>query len=194
MTLKYDSFVGELWSKYPALASRQGTPESDLLVSEFQDFVKAGYLNFKAGKKSLYRISRMLERQALKNSAPLLAAFEREGLYKYAQKRYEEMVQRLPKAWIIGDFNNPHLAQNLPPTATVVSCVGTNLVYVWAVITRGPVGPMGLVAEELPNGDFKGFFTISPPLIRYTISKISESLGVSIDIEKDEHSFDHGGY
>ncbi len=100
----------------------------------------------------------MLEKYAMKNGTPLLATFESESLYKYVEDRYIEMLKAIPKAWIIGNFNNPFLAQSLPETTEVLSCVGTNISDMWMVITRGQHGAFGLVAEDIGDGKFRGFF------------------------------------
>lgn len=194
MELKYTSFIDEVWSKFPALAKRDPTDDSDLMSWSLDDFINAGYTNFKTGRKPLYRLSVMLEKYAMKNSAPLLATFETESLYKYVEDRYIEILKHLPKTWIVGNFNNPFLAQNLPETAEVISCVGTNISDMWMVITKGQHGAFGLVAEDIGDDRFRGFFSISPMVIGKAVQTINETLRTGIDLSKDEWTPKNGSY
>ena len=65
MELKCTSFIDEVWSKFPALAKRDPTDDSDLMSWSLEDYINAGYTNFKTGRKSLYRLSFMLEKYAM---------------------------------------------------------------------------------------------------------------------------------
>jgi hypothetical protein len=78
------------------------------------------------------------------------------------------------------------LAQNFPENAKTISCNGTNLVTVWAVITKGPAGPMGLVAEEMGDRNFKGFFSVAPKIVQESIDQINYILREDININKVE--------
>lgn len=194
MELKYSSFIDEVWSKFPALTKREPTDDSDLMNWSLDDYINAGYTNFKTGRKPLYRLSFMLEKYAMKNSTPLLATFESESLYKYVKDRYVEILKNVPKTWIVGNFNNPFLAQNLPDTVEVISCVGTNISDMWMVITKGEHGAFGLVAEDIGDGRFRGFFSISPMVIGKAVQTINETLRVNIDLSKNEWTSKHGSY
>ena len=110
--------------------------------------------------------------------------FENESLYKYVEDRYIEILKKVPRAWIIGNFNNPFLAQNLPNTVEVISCVGTNISDMWIVITKRSTGVFGLVAEDVGDNNFRGFFSISPMVIRKTIENICTTLKVDIGLAK----------
>ena len=94
------------------------------------------------------------------------------------------MLDQLPKAWIIGDFKNSYLAPNPPPAAEVISCDGTNIANMWIVLTKGETGPFGLVAENIGDGMFRGFFSISPTVIGTVVQNISEQLKTPIDFSK----------
>ena len=194
MELKYKSFMDEVWSKFPPLAKRAPIDESDMMVWSLDDYINAGYVNFKTGRKSLYRLSVMLEKYAMKNSTPLLATFESESLYKYVEDRYVEVLKNVPKTWIVGNFNNPFLAQNLPKTVEVISCVDTNISDMWITVTKGEHGAFGLVAEDIGDGVFRGFFSISPMVVGKAIETINETLRVKIDLSKKEWTSKHGGY
>lgn len=54
----------------------------------------------------------------------------------------------------------------------------------WIVISKGPAGPMGLVADELADGRFRGFFSIAPDILQRTIDIINYTLREDIDINK----------
>ena len=194
MELKYTSFLDEVWSKFPGLSKRDPTDESDLMSWSLEDYINAGYVNFKTGRKPLYRLSFMLEKYAMKNSSPLLATFETESLFKYVEDRYMEILKKVPKTWIVGSFNNPFLAQNLPETAEVISCVGTSISDMWMVITKGEHGSFGLVAEDIADGRFRGFFSISPMVVGRAVQTINEILKSSIDLSKKEWDSKQGGY
>ena len=43
---------------------------------------------------------------------------------------------------------------------------------------------MGLVAEEIEDGKFKGFFSISPGIVKESISLINQTLKVNLDVTK----------
>ena len=55
----------------------------------------------------------------------------------------------------------------------------------WIVVTKRDTGPFGLIAEEIGDGQFRGFFSISPMVIGNAIKSISEQLKVSIDFSKN---------
>jgi hypothetical protein len=52
----------------------------------------------------------------------------------------------------------------------------------WIVVTKGPKGPFGLVAEDIGEGQYRGFFSYSPTIISKIIENISYKLKVKIDI------------
>lgn len=184
MSEKYTSFIDEVWSSYPALSKRDFTDESELKSWSLEQYIAAGYINFRTDRKTLYKLSMMLENFAVKNKVPLLATFENESLYKYVEDRYTEILKKVPRTWIIGNFNNPFLAQKLPNTVEVISCVGTNISDMWIVITKRSTGVFGLVAEDVGDNNFRGFFSISPMVIRKTIENISTTLKVDIGLAK----------
>ncbi|AJW70663.1 hypothetical protein NADRNF5_0971 [Nitrosopumilus adriaticus] len=183
MSVQYNSFLDELWNEFPGLSEKEITDITDHnLLWTLEEYIKAGYVNFKTDRKELYRLSILLENFAVKNNSPLLATFETEKRYKYVEDRYIEILQKIPKSWIIGNFNNPFLAKQPPKNAQVVSCDGTNISDMWIVVTKNSTGPFGLLAENMGDGQYRGFFSISPPLIQKAIEKISKSLRISIEI------------
>ena len=54
----------------------------------------------------------------------------------------------------------------------------------WIVISNGPGGPMGLAADELVDGSFRGYFSIAPKIVQTTIDIINQTLKEDIDINK----------
>ncbi|NNL59156.1 MAG: hypothetical protein HKP31_06825, partial [Nitrosopumilus sp.] len=166
MAQEYDSFMDDIWSQFPALKETKITDITDHnLLWTLTEYIKAGYVNFKTGRKELYRLSILLENYAVKNNVPLFATFETSKRYKYVEDRYTEILSKIPKAWVIGDFNNPSLAPQPPGSTEVVSCDGTNVSDMWIVVTRGPDGPFGLVAENMGDGQYRGFFSYGPLII-----------------------------
>ncbi|KAF6247363.1 hypothetical protein C6990_02535 [Nitrosopumilus sp. b3] len=183
MTSEYDSFLEELWSEFPGLSEKEITDITDHnILWTLDEYIKAGYVNFKTGRKELYRLSILLENFAVKNNVALFATFETEKRYKYVEDRYLEILEKIPKAWIIGNFNNPFLAQQPPKNSEVISCDGTNISDMWIVITKNSMGPFGLVAENIGDGQYRGFFSISPPLMKKVVENISKSLRISVDL------------
>ena len=182
MSPQYQSFMDDIWSKFPVLYETELTDITDHnLLWTLTDYINAGYVSFKTGRKELLRLSILLENYAAKNNAPLLATFETDKRYKYVEEHYFEILQKIPKAWIIGDFKNENLAPQPPNSAKVISCDGTNIADMWIVITKGEKGPFGLVAESIGDGLYRGFFSISPTVIGAALENISRSLKVPID-------------
>ena len=50
----------------------------------------------------------------------------------------------------------------------------------WIVATNGKNGPFGLIAEDIGDGLYRGFFTISPQIMKKTIDLINRALRVNI--------------
>ena len=136
----------------------------------------------------------MIENYAVKHRAPLLAAFEEEGRFKYVEDRYMKIMRKIPKTWVIGNFNNPFLAQNLPESVSVLSCIGTPLKTVWVVITRDSNGPIGLVAEEIGDKKFRGFFSTKSEIVKHTVDIMGDILVTEFDLMKADYGFEKGGY
>lgn len=182
MSQSYNSFLAEIYSEFPALADAKLTDVTDHnILWTLEEWMDAGHVRFTTSRKELYRISILLENYAVKHNAPLLATFETEKRFKYVEDRYVEILQKIPKAWIIGNFNNPFLQPQPPKGAEVVSCDGTNISDMWIVVTKGPKGPFGLVAEEMGDGQFSGFFSISPQVIQKAVNTINQNLKTQID-------------
>lgn len=183
MSQQYSGFLKEIWSEFNGL---EDVPLSDLtdhnLLWRLTEYINAGHVNFESERNELYRLSILLENYAVKYQAPLLATFETAKRYKYVEDRYAEILEKIPKAWIIGNFINPSLAPQPPKSAEVVSCDGTNVSDMWIVVTRGPDGPFGLVAENMGNGQYKGFFSYSPSVISKVIESINQKLKIKIQI------------
>ena len=94
----------------------------------------------------------------------------------------QKILKKIPKAWIIGNFNNPLLAPQPPESTEVVSCDGTNISDMWIVLTQGPKGPFGLVAENMGDEQYKGFFSYSPKVTSKVIESINQKLKIKIQI------------
>ena len=194
MGLINDSLVETVFNKFPEKKDIPKQGEDIFTRWNFQDFQDGGYLNFTADRSDLFALSIMIENYASKHNSPLLASFESEKRYEFVKDRYMKMMKRLPRTWIIGDFNNPHLAQTLPETVQVLSCVGTPLATVWAEVTRGPDGPIGLIAEEYGIGKFRGFFSVLPDILQVALDAMGDVLVTTFDFNKKEYEFTKGGY
>jgi len=194
MGLINDSLVETVFNKFPEKKDIPKQGEDIFTRWNFQDFQDGGYLNFTADRSDLFALSIMIENYASKHNSPLLASFESEKRYEFVKDRYMKMMKRLPRTWIIGDFNNPHLAQTLPETVQVLSCVGTPLATVWAVVTKGPDGPIGLIAEEYGIGKFRGFFSVLPDILQVALDAMGDVLVTTFDFNKKEYEFTKGGY
>ena len=55
----------------------------------------------------------------------------------------------------------------------------------WIVVTKGPDGPFGLVAEDLGDGNFRGFFTMDNKIIEKVISIINKTMRIEISFNKN---------
>lgn len=187
MQYRYESFMDEIRSQFSGLSDWELTDLTDHnILWSLDDYIKAGYVNFKTGTKELYRLSILLENYAVKHNESLLATFETEKRYKYVEDRYVEILKKVPKAWIIGNFNNSLLAPQPPKTTQVISCDGTNISDMWIVLTRGLEGPFGLVAEDIGDRMYRGFFSISPVVIGKVIQTINEALRINVGMSKKE--------
>jgi len=194
MTLINDSLIETVFTKFEKFRSIPDEGEDIFTHWNFQDFQDKQYLNFTVDTSDLYALSIMIENYAVKHRAPLLAAFEEEGRFKYVEDRYVKIMRKVPKTWVIGNFNNPFLAQNLPQSVSVVSCIGTPLKTVWAVITRNSNGPIGLVAEEIGYKKFRGFFSTKPEIVKHAVDIMGDVLVTEFDLMKDDYEFEKGGY
>ena len=183
MIQQYKSFMEETLNHFPKLESVKDTDLQDQYhLKSLDDYIDAGHVNFTEGRKELYRLSILLENYAVKNKSPLLATFETDERYKYVEDRYTEILRKIPKAWIVGNFNNELLAPQPPKSTQVISCDGTNISNMWIVVTKGPKGPFGLVAEEIEENKYRGFFSYSPTIISKIIENVSSKLKVKINI------------
>ena len=183
MTDHYVSFMDDIWTKFPTFAEKELTDLTNHnLLWTLDEYRKANYVNFKTGKKELYRLSILIENYAEKHDTPLLATFETEARYKYVEDRYLEILSKISKAWIIGNFINPELAPHPPATAEVISCDGTNISPMWIVLTKGENGPFGLVAEDIGDHEYRGFFTSNTNILSSAIDDINEQLKIKITI------------
>ncbi len=187
MPKEYKSFIEELKTICPELPKndlKNVTKNSEL--STLEDFTKAKFVNFEAKREDLYRLSMDIEAYAVKNYVPLLATFETEALYKYVKKRYTEILKKIPHAWVIGGFDDPFLIppDSVPATAEILSCLDTNIEKMWIVVTKGPNGPFGLVAEDLGNDKFRGFFTTDSKIIEKIIKIINDTMRIEINFSK----------
>ena len=177
MGQSYNSFLAEVYSEFPALANAKQTDVTDYnILWTLEEWMNAGHVRYTTSRKKLYRISILIENYAVKHNAPLLATFETEKRFKYVEDRYIEILKKIPKAWIIGNFNNPFLQPQPPKGAEVISCDGTNISDMWIVVTKGPNGPFGLVAEDMGDGQFSGFFSISTQVIQKAVNIINQNL------------------
>ena len=177
MGQSYNSFLAEVYSEFPALANAKQTDVTDYnILWTLEEWMNAGHVRYTTSRKKLYRISILIENYAVKHNAPLLATFETEKRFKYVEDRYIEILTKIPKAWIIGNFNNPFLQPQPPKGAEVISCDGTNISDMWIVVTKGPNGPFGLVAEDMGDGQFSGFFSISTQVIQKAVNIINQNL------------------
>ena len=183
MSQQYKSFIQETLNHFPKLDDvKQTDLQEENILCSLEDYIDAGHVNFSEGRKELYRISTLLENYAVKNNSPLLATFETEKRYKYVEDRYLEILSKISKAWIIGNFINPDLAPHPPENAEVISCDGTNISPMWIVATSSEKGPFGLVAEDLGNREYRGFFTSNTNIMQAVIDDINEQLKIKIEI------------
>lgn len=181
---KHTKFMAEVWKEFPKLPEWHNLDNATLPIWSLDKFVEAGYHNFFSGRKPLYHLSKMIEKYAQENKEPLLATFEKIARFAFVKKRYQKMVQDMPKVWIIADFDKSDTPTNdLPPNSEFLSCHNTDLENVWSVITRGPFGPFGLIAEEVEDGKFRGFFTLNPNVCKYALIVMGKILGTKFTIQ-----------
>ena len=122
----------------------------------------------------------MIENYSQENDVPLLASFEKIARFNFVECRYSEIINQIPKIWIVGDFGKTDF--HLSPKIGILNCQKTKLVNVWSVITRGPHGPFGLISEEFEDGKFRGFFTLDPNVCGYALELMGKILTTKLDI------------
>ena len=61
-------------------------------------------------------------------------------------------------------------------------------------MTKGPDGPIGLIAEEYGVGKFRGFFSTQPDVVQAAVDAMGEILVTTFDFNKKEYEFAKGGY
>lgn len=184
-----EKFLDEIWAQFPDLAKEELQDITDQeKFATLNDHMREEFIRYdKVKRPDLYRLSIMIEKYAAKAYEPLVATFETEHLYKYVEKRYLDLMNSIPKTWVIGGFENPFFAPQTPPQkAEILTCAGTSLQNMWIVVSNGPDGPFGLVAEDLggvEKGDwFRGFFTTKVEVINKVIEKMNQIMGVNIDL------------
>lgn len=185
-----NKFLDPILSEFPDL-QKQALVDitDDNKFKTLDDYNKEDLINFDNVKRlDLYKLSMLIEKHAQNANEPLIAVFETEHLYKYVEKRYIKILENVPKAWIIGGFDNPFFAPQTPPEkAEILTCAGTNLQDTWIVISRGPNGLFGLVAEDIngvEKGDhFRGFYTTRSNVIEKVIQEINKSMMTNIDFD-----------
>ncbi len=183
-------FLDPILSEFPDL-QKQALVDitDDNKFKTLDDYNKEDLINFDNVKRlDLYKLSMLIEKHAQNANEPLIAVFETEHLYKYVEKRYIKILEKVPKAWIIGGFDNPFFAPQTPPEkAEILTCAGTNLQDTWIVISRGPDGLFGLVAEDIngvEKGDhFRGVYTTRSNVIEKVIQEINKSMMTNIDFD-----------
>ena len=181
MDAPYDGFVGNVWDEFPNLAEWHDLDNSKLPMWELEQFVEAGYHNFSAERKPLYHLSTLIESYAQDNGQPLIATFEKIARYKFVEKRYQKMIEKIPKIWVVANYDKTRL--ETPDKISILNCGNTSLENVWAVITRGPFGPFGLIAEEFEEGKFRGFFTLNPNVCRFVLNLMGKTLNTKLSIQ-----------
>ena len=181
MVKHFEGFVGSVWEEFPQLAEWHDDDPKSLQLWNLDKFIEAGYHNFHAERKQLYHISRLIENYARDNGQPLLATFEKIARYKFVEKRYQKLIEEIPKIWVVADYGKTAL--KTPPNIEVINCKNTQLIDVWSVITRGPYGPFGLIAEEYEDGKFRGFFTLNQNVSRHALKEMGKILGKSFNIQ-----------
>jgi len=182
-------FLETVMNHYPEL---QKSPLVDITdknsFNTLMDHINADYVNYDNVKRTdLYRLSIMIEDHAQRANEPLIAVFETEHLYKYVEKRYLKLLENIPKAWVIGGFDNPFFAPKTPPEkAEVLTCAGTSLQDTWIVISKTGDQLFGLIAEDMggvEKGDwFKGFFTSKTEVIQKVIDEMNSIMMTDIDL------------
>lgn len=180
----YEGFVGKVWDEFPQLAEWHNLDNTILPIWKLDQFIEAGYHNFSAPRKPLYHLSTLIEEYAQKNKEPLLATFEKIARFAFVKKRYQEMMKSIPKVSIIADFDKSmDVSKEMPSNAEFLNCHNTDLENVWTVITRGPYGPFGLIAEEFEEGMFRGFFTLNSNVCRYALKVMGKTLDTKFTIQ-----------
>ncbi|WP_299293680.1 hypothetical protein [Nitrosopumilus sp.] len=175
--------MNQVWEEFPQLEEWHNLDNSNLPKWKLEQFIDAGYHNFVAERKPLYNLSKMIEKYAQEHNEPLLATFEKIARFSFVKKRYQVMAKEIPKLWIVADYDKSIPNKELIPNAKFLSCKNTNLANVWTVITRGPYGPFGLIAEEFEDGKFRGFFTLNSNVCRYALQVMGKTLGTKFTIQ-----------
>ncbi|MBT8252058.1 MAG: hypothetical protein KJO99_04420, partial [Nitrosopumilus sp.] len=147
-----EKFLDSIYQEFDVIQKTEQTDITDQnKFATLEDHMKAKLITFDNVKRpDLYRLSKLIEDHAQRAYEPLIATFETEHLYKYVEKHYLELMKNIPMTWVIGGFDNPFFAPQTPPDkAEILTCAGTNLQDMWIVVSKGPDGLFGLVAEDV---------------------------------------------
>ena len=109
MASPYLGFLGKVWDQFPQLAEWHDEDPAMLQLWSMDKFIEAGYHNFHAERKQLLHISKLIEKHAQDNAQPLLATFEKIARYKFVEKRYQKLIEQIPKIWVIADYDRQRL-------------------------------------------------------------------------------------
>ena len=98
MNEHFVSFIDDIWNIFPTFKEIKNADLTDHNVLwELDEYREANYVNFKTGKKELYRLSILIENYAVKHNTPLLVTFETESRYKYVEERYREILEKISR-------------------------------------------------------------------------------------------------
>lgn len=171
MNNPYNNFVGKIWDHFEFMDELRYSKNKNIPQCSLEDLLKNQYHNFVTHRKPLYQLSKMIEKYAEDNRSPLVASFEKAARFNFVERRYYEMINKIPKIWVVADFGKTDF--HLSPKINVLNCKNTELTNVWSVIVKGHEGPFGLISEEFQDGNFRGFFTSNTDVCTHAI----ESMG-----------------
>lgn len=180
MSSPYSDFVGKIWDHFEFMDELHYSENMDVPQGSLEDLLKNQYHNFVTHRKPLYHLSKMIEKYAESNGVPLVATFEKEARFNFVERRYYEMIDKIPKICVVADFGKTDF--HLSPKINVLNCKNTELINVWSVIARGPEGPFGLISEEFQDGRFRGFFTSNADVCAHAIETMEDILKSKIEI------------
>ena len=176
----YDNFVGKIWEHSEFMDELHYSKDKSVPQCSVEDLLKIPYHNFVTQRAPLYQLSKIIEEYAVKNRIPLVATFETAARFKFVERRYYEMINKIPKIWVVADFGKTDF--HLSPKINVLNCKNTELINVWSVITNGPEGPFGLISEEFEDDSFRGFFTSNADVCVHAITSMEDILKSKIEL------------
>ncbi|MET0727507.1 MAG: DICT sensory domain-containing protein [Acidimicrobiales bacterium] len=118
------------------------------------------------GRRTMLAVSRAIEDEcrAQAEHAHLVAAFQKEALYRTAHRRWDDLATSSASTIVFADFEQG--GRSASGAYEIPIAVGSPLHREWAVVCDAPAAAAVLAGWERPQGDFEAIWTVDPAAVR----------------------------